>query len=114
MPQFIAPDAEHPQAAFLALGLLFIVNSLPITCAYAWLAGGAARRAGAVQRFVQRLDRIAGLMFIGFGAKLALSELPASRPPSPLRSIHVHHAPTSKSCSASSSTARSSTTRCCT
>jgi len=78
VPQFIAPDAEHPQAAFLALGLLFIVNSLPITCAYAWLAGGAARRAGAVQRFVQRLDRIAGLMFIGFGAKLALSELPAS------------------------------------
>ena len=76
VPQFIAPDAGHPLAAFVALGVLFIVNSLPITCAYAWLAGWAARRAGALQRMLQRLDRIAGFMFIGFSVKLAMSELP--------------------------------------
>ena len=77
VPQFIAPDAEQPLAAFLALGALFIVNSLPVCCAYAWLAGWAARRTGAMQRMLQRLDRIAGFMFIGFGFKLAMSELPA-------------------------------------
>lgn len=76
VPQFIAPDAGHPLAAFVALGVLFIVNSLPVCCAYAWLAGWAARRAGALQRMLQRLDRIAGFMFIGFGVKLAMSELP--------------------------------------
>ena len=77
VPQFIAPDAEHPLAVFVALGVLFIVNSLPVCCAYAWLAGWAARRTGAMQRMLQRLDRIAGFMFIGFGFKLAMSELPA-------------------------------------
>ncbi len=77
VPQFIAPDAGHPLAAFLALGVLFIVNSLPVCCAYAWLAGWAARRAGALQRIMQRLDRIAGLMFIGFGIRLAMSESPS-------------------------------------
>ena len=78
VPQFIAPDAEHPATAFLALGCLFIVNSLPVTCACAWLAGSAAQRLGAVQKMLQGLDRIAGVMFIGFGIKLALSERPGA------------------------------------
>ena len=78
VPQFIAPDAEQPLAAFLALGALFIVNSLPVCCAYAWLAGWAARRAGFVQRVLHRLDRIAGFMFIGFGIRLALSQRPSA------------------------------------
>ncbi len=78
VPQFIPPDAEHPLLAFLALGALFIVNSLPVSCAYAWLAAWAVRRAGVVQRVLQRLDRIAGFMFIGFGIKLALSQRPSA------------------------------------
>jgi len=78
VPQFIAPHAEHPLAAFVTLGVLFIVNSLPITCAYAWLAGWASGRAGAVQRVLHSLDRVAGVMFIGFGIKLALSQRPGA------------------------------------
>ena len=78
VPQFIAPDAEQPLLAFLVLGALVIVNSLPVCCAYAWLAGWSARRAGAVQRVLQRLDRIAGVMFIGFGLRLALSQRPGA------------------------------------
>ena len=67
VPQFIAPGTEDKVTAFLLLGLLFNLNSLPINFGYAWLAGWASRRVGAVQRAMHWMDRAAGLMFIGFG-----------------------------------------------
>jgi len=63
--------------AFLLLGLLFNLNSLPINFGYAWLAGWASGRVGTVQRAMHCMDRAAGVMFIGFGLKLALSENPS-------------------------------------
>lgn len=77
VPQFIAPGTEDKVTAFLLLGLLFNVNSLPINFGYAWLAGWASRRVGTVQRAMYWMDRAAGLMFIGFGLKLALSDHPS-------------------------------------
>lgn len=77
VPQFIAPGTQDKVTAFLLLGLLFNVNSLPINFAYAWLAGWAARRVGVVQRAMHWMDRAAGLMFIGFGVRLALTDNPA-------------------------------------
>ena len=77
VPQFIAPDAHDKVTVFLLLGLLFNLNSLPINLAYAWLAGWAARRLGAVQRVMRWMDRVAGVLFIGFGLKLALSDNPS-------------------------------------
>jgi threonine/homoserine/homoserine lactone efflux protein len=77
VPQFIAPGTEDKVMAFLLLGLLFNVNSLPINFGYAWLAGWASRRVGTVQRAMHWMDRAAGLMFIGFGLKLALSDNPS-------------------------------------
>ena len=77
VPQFIAPGAEDKVTAFLLLGVLFNVNSLPINFGYAWLAGWASRRVGAVQRTMHWMDRAAGAMFIGFGLKLALSDNPS-------------------------------------
>lgn len=77
VPQFIAPGTDNKVAAFLALGLLFNLNSLPINFGYAWLAGWTSRRVGAVQRAMHWMDRAAGLMFIGFGLKLALSDNPS-------------------------------------
>jgi len=76
VPQFIAPGTSDKLTAFLLLGLLFALNSLPINFGYAWLAGWAARRVGAVQRAMRWLDRAAGLMFVGFGLSLALSDNP--------------------------------------
>lgn len=73
VPQFIAPGAEDKVTAFLLLGLLFNVNSLPINFGYAWLAGWASRRVGAVQRAMRWMDRGAGVMFIGCGLRLAMS-----------------------------------------
>ena len=76
VPQFIALGTENKVTAFLLLGLLFNLNSLPINFGYAWLAGWASRRVGAVQRALRGMDRAAGVMFIGFGLRLALSDPP--------------------------------------
>ena len=43
-------------AAFLLLGLLFNLNSLPINLGYAWLAGWARRRLALVQRAMQVME----------------------------------------------------------
>jgi len=77
VPQFIAPGTAHTAAVFLWLGLLFNVNSLPINLGYAWLAGWASRRIGAVHNAMHWMDRAAGVMFIGFGLRLALSDPPS-------------------------------------
>ena len=77
VPQFIAPGTEDKVTAFLLLGLLFNLNSLPINFGYAWLAAWASRRVCAVQRAMHWMDKAAGLMFIGFGLKLALSDNPS-------------------------------------
>jgi threonine/homoserine/homoserine lactone efflux protein len=76
VPQFIAPGTPDKVTAFVLLGLLFNLNSLPINLGYAWLAGWAAGRVGAVQRVLRGLDRAAGVLFIGFGLKLAMSDNP--------------------------------------
>lgn len=77
VPQFIPPDAPHKAWTFLVLGLIFNLNSLPINLGYAWLAAWAARRLDAVQKAMHWLDRAAGLMFLGFGLRLAMTDHPA-------------------------------------
>jgi threonine/homoserine/homoserine lactone efflux protein len=77
VPQFIAPDADHKALVFIALGTLFNANSVFINAGWAvaaaWLAGRDAVQAG-----MNWLDRAAGVMFIGFGLKLAFTENPNS------------------------------------
>jgi len=77
VPQFIAPGTPDKVTAFLLLGLLFNLNSLPINFGYAWLASWAAGRVSAVQRTMHWMDCAAGALFIGFGLKLAMSDNPA-------------------------------------
>ena len=76
VPQFIAPDAPDKAMAFVLLGVLFNVNSIPVNCGWALAAAWMARH-GAVQRGMHWLDRAAGAMFIAFGARLALSDNPS-------------------------------------
>lgn len=75
LPQFIAPDATDKTQAFLLLGLLFNMNSIPVNAGWAMLAARMARH-NAVQRVMHRLDKIAGAMFILFSLRLALTEQP--------------------------------------
>ncbi|MGC1174045.1 LysE family translocator [Polaromonas sp.] len=77
VPQFIAPDAASPALAFAMLGVLFNLNAIPVNTGWALLAAWMARR-DAVQRGMHWLDRAAGVMFIGFGVKLALTDHPAN------------------------------------
>ncbi|MBN9411914.1 MAG: LysE family translocator [Burkholderiales bacterium] len=85
LPQFIAPGAGHPQLAFFLLGLLFTANSLPVCLGWALGASWLARRAGGsrigVVPGMHWIERAAGLMFIGFAARLALADNPAVAAP---------------------------------
>jgi threonine/homoserine/homoserine lactone efflux protein len=74
LPQFISPTAAQPWLAFLALGMLFNVNAIPVNLGYVTLATWVSQRASVVQRSLHWLERAAGALFIGFGVKLALSE----------------------------------------
>ena len=80
VPQFIAPHAENKTLAFLLLGGLFNFNGLWVNVGWAVAAAWARQRLGAVQQRLNAatrwLDRVAGVMFIGFGLKLALSDPP--------------------------------------
>ena len=78
VPQFIAPGAASKPLAFLLLGLLFNANALWVNIGWALAAAWLAGRVAAVQRGLHWLERTAGLMFIGFGLKLAFSEPPAA------------------------------------
>ena len=77
VPQFIAPQVENKSLAFAALGLLFTLNALPVNAAYVLLAGWA-RRSAAVARGMHWLDRLAGVLFIGFGLRLAMTARPSA------------------------------------
>lgn len=76
VPQFIAPDAADKTLAFLLLGALFNINSVPVNIGWALAAAWMARR-GAVQRSLHWLDRAAGALFIAFGLRLALADIPS-------------------------------------
>lgn len=75
VPQFIAPDAGNKALAFVLLGVIFNLNSVPVNSGWALAAAWMARRS-AVRRGMHWLDRAAAVMFIGFGLKLALSDNP--------------------------------------
>ena len=76
LPQFITPDATHKTLAFVLLGLIFNFNGLWVNLGYASLGAALARRVTALQFGLRWLECAAGVLFIGFGLKLALTENP--------------------------------------
>ncbi len=75
VPQFIALDVENKALAFVLLGTLFNVNALPVNAGWAVAAAWMAKHQG-LQRGMHWLDRVAGVMFLGFGLKLAFTDNP--------------------------------------
>ena len=73
VPQFINADAPHKALAFVALGVLFNVNSVFWNLFVAWSAN---RMAGGVRRGRAALwiNRSIGAMFLAMGVRLALFE----------------------------------------
>jgi threonine/homoserine/homoserine lactone efflux protein len=78
LPQFIGPMVEHKSMAFLLLGLLFNFNGLWVNIGWALAAAWLAGRAALVQKSMHWLDRVAGVLFVSFGIKLALAESPTA------------------------------------
>lgn len=76
VPQFIAPHTAHPSLVFLALGLLFNFNALWVNFGWVMAATWMSRRVGAVQCGLRWLERVAGVVFIAFGVRLALFDNP--------------------------------------
>jgi len=73
VPQFIPADAPDKVQAFLLLGLLFTLNSIPVNSGWALAAAWLARR-DAMRNAMHWLERAAAVMFIGFGLGLAASD----------------------------------------
>jgi threonine/homoserine/homoserine lactone efflux protein len=78
LPQFIDRDAPHPALAFAWLGTLFTLNGLLVNLAWAVAASWLAAHVRVVQRGMRWLDRVAGVMFMGFGLRLALADNPTA------------------------------------
>jgi RhtB (resistance to homoserine/threonine) family protein len=74
LPQFIDADAPSKVLAFLFLGLVFNVNGTLWNLLLAFASASLARRLRAGGRGTRWLERAAGMLFIGLGAKLALAE----------------------------------------
>lgn len=72
-PQFVDPHASHKAAAFLALGVVFVVMSTVWNSLVAWVAASVTRRVAGKPGIKRWLDRIVGTAFIGLGARLAFT-----------------------------------------
>jgi threonine/homoserine/homoserine lactone efflux protein len=78
LPQFIGPTVHNKPMAFLLLGLLFNFNCLWVNLGWAVAAAWLSERVGAVQSGMAWLDRAAGVLFVTFGLKLALTDNPTN------------------------------------
>lgn len=78
VPQFIAPDADNKVLAFIVLGLIFNFNSIFVNVGWAAAAASLAAHSTPVRNAMHWIERGAGLLFIGFGLRLATSSLSRS------------------------------------
>ena len=76
VPQFIPAHASDPALTFVALGVLFNLNGMLICMAWALAASWLAQNARIVQHGMHWLDRLAGVLFVGFAFRLALTDAP--------------------------------------
>jgi threonine/homoserine/homoserine lactone efflux protein len=74
LPQFIPAQAQHKTLAFLALGLVFIVQSTLFLLAVVLLTSRLAR-VSALARGARALQATGGLLFIALAARLAGTRL---------------------------------------
>jgi len=76
LPQFVHPEAERPALQMLALGSVFVFQTIVVF-------GGIALLAGPLGNWLRRrpgvgpwLDRLAGVVFLGLALRLALTANP--------------------------------------
>jgi threonine/homoserine/homoserine lactone efflux protein len=74
MPQFIAADSSSKFAAFITLGLCFITTGTLWCLCLAWFSSLLGDRLRGSKTFADILNRTAGALFIGLGARLATTK----------------------------------------
>ncbi len=72
LPQFVAPDRAPPAVQMLLLGAMLPLLALPVFALVIAGAGRAAERLGRSTRAGRWLNGIAGVIFLGIGARLLL------------------------------------------
>ncbi|WP_417761517.1 LysE family translocator [Shewanella sp.] len=73
VPQFIAHDASNKALAFIALGLIFCVNSLIYCHILVGLTAIARQKIKSNGKISTILNKVLGTLFISLGIKLALA-----------------------------------------
>ncbi len=76
LPQFIDAQSSHKTAAFLVLGVIFVLNSLFVTVGFAAIVARAGQKLSGNRQLAVWLSRSCGVVFLGLGIKLAISERP--------------------------------------
>ena len=76
LPQFVDLTAGPPVPQIVFLGLLFNVQGTLVNLAVALLANRATVWLRSSERRVSLLQRVTGLVFVGLGARLAISDNP--------------------------------------
>jgi RhtB (resistance to homoserine/threonine) family protein len=74
LPQFVAPDATSQVVPFLFLGAVFVFNGTLWCLVLVWCASSLSRRLRSNQAGAHLLRRATGAIFVGLGARLALSK----------------------------------------
>lgn len=74
LPQFIRSDASSKAMAFVILGLVFASTGTVWNLIVAWSAGRLAAAWSGLGRMRQWLERSLGVLFVGLGVRLALSD----------------------------------------
>lgn len=74
MPQFIAADSTSKFAAFIALGLCFIVSGTLWCLCLAWFSSLLGDRLRGSKTFANVLNRTAGALFVFLGLRLATTK----------------------------------------
>ena len=80
LPQFVDTDRGPAAPQVVALGLLFAVLALISDSTWALVSSSVAGRLRRSDKALRRLDRGAGVVFIGLGVLAALSQRPQTRP----------------------------------
>ena len=74
LPQFVAPDAGARLLPFLFLGAVFVFNGTLWCLVLVWTAAAMSRRLQRSTSWGFALKRASGALFVGLGARLALSK----------------------------------------
>lgn len=74
LPQFIAADAPNKSLALLFLGVLFNINGTLWNLFVAWASSSLIKQVRRSGRVTHWLQRTIGVLFLYFGARLAISQ----------------------------------------